>query len=108
MPQHMAFGDPKGVPRLQLDRVVRMEHFAEDAAALCEAINAHSGLGLPCTVDAHIHASPTAVNLTAWYTGPASHCLPAVVQFYCHDFVLLNVALMVDGERFELPASMCS
>ena len=51
--------------------------------------------------------SPTPVNLTARYTGPAGHCLPALVQFYCHDFVLLNVTLMVDGERFELPASMC-
>lgn len=58
-------------------------------------------------VDAHIRASPTPVDLAARYTGAAGHCLPAVVQFYCHDFVLLNVTLMVDGERFELPASLC-
>lgn len=50
MPQHMAFGDPLGAPGLQLDHVVRMEHFAHDTAALCEAINKHSGLGLPCSV----------------------------------------------------------
>lgn len=63
--------------------------------------------GSICQVDAHVHVSTTPVNMTARYTGSAAHCLPAVVQFYCHDFILLNVTLMVDGERFELPSSLC-
>lgn len=105
----MAFADPLAPnTELQLDHIVRMEAMEQDIVKLCNAINKHAGLQLPCTGGAKLYASAGPVDVAAHYTGAAASCLPAIIRFYCQDFISLNVTLLVDGgERFDIPQGWC-